>query len=55
MVMVEMVMGQNDSGPKMSSHWQMASDTSILKFSSVSEFHRQNSDNRNLRMPFLFA
>ena len=37
MIMAELVMGRNSSGPKMSSQRQMASDTFILKFSSVSD------------------
>ena len=42
----EMVMGQNGSGPKMTSRLQMASHTFILKFSPLSEFRRHNSENR---------
>ena len=43
MVMAEMVMDRNGSGPKMRRHRQIASDTFILKFASVSEFHRHNT------------
>ena len=39
MVMAEMVLGRNGSGPKMNSH----SDEFILKFASVSEFHRHKT------------
>ena len=55
MVMAEMVMARNDSTTKISSHRQMASDTFILKFALVSEFHRHNPDDRKLRTPILFA
>ena len=40
--MSEMVMCRNGAGPKISSHRQMASDTFILKFASVSAFHRRS-------------
>ena len=43
--------GLNDSGPKMNSH----SDEFILKFESVSEFHRHKTDDRKMRTSFLFA
>ena len=49
MVMAKMVMSRNGSGPKMNSH----SDEFILKFASVSEFHK--TDDRKMRTPFLFA
>ena len=42
MVMSEMVMCRNGSRPKISSHRQIASDTFILKFASVSAFHRRS-------------
>ena len=51
MVMAEMIKGRNCSGPKMNSH----SDEFILKFASVSEFHRHKTDDRKMRTPFLFA
>ena len=41
-----MVMCRNGSGPKITSHRQMASNTFILKFFPASEFRRQNSENR---------
>ena len=49
--MAEMVMGRNGSGMKMNSD----SDEFILKFASVSEFHRHKTDDRKMRTPFLFA
>ena len=55
LVMAEMVIGRNGSRPKISSYQQMASDTFILKFALVSEFHRHTTDDRKLRTPFLFA
>ena len=43
--------GRNGSGPKRNSH----SDKFILKFASVSEFHRHKTDDRKMWTPFLFA
>ena len=44
----EMFMDRNGSGPKMTSHRQMASGTFILKFSPVSQFRRHNLENRKI-------
>ena len=51
MVMAKMVMGRNGSVTQMNNH----SDELILKFASVSEFHRHKTDDRKMRTPFLFA
>ena len=40
-----MVLGRNGFGPKMTNDRQMASDTFIVKFYSVSGFRRHSSDN----------
>ena len=43
------LLGLNDFGPKkMSSRQQMASDTFIFKFVSVSGFHRHNTEDQKL-------